>query len=417
MGHRGILNSIRVAAALCLLLTGCLAPPSVVSVPPSDTPINLSGILPPGSAPEANDPIRILFIHGIGADATNYCLPVPLMLHLAKVLGAQPQTATPPWMPPKGSASVCSGVPVPEPIQIRVTGAPDPALLFHYRLDGDGGKRTVDFWFLLWAPLTQTWKETPSVMEDGHPPWAVATELAKGFMQTHLTDVVLYGGTYRAVMRPSVEAALCYVVGGQPDPADPNYRDCDGGTAAKRTVVITHSMGGYMLFDAVADLKAHHSPGMGTAAPASHPRDASAKLLSSTDQVFMLANQLALLDLTTATAFPSAPGDDPAHVKPLRAFADRWKEVHDADPTRPRRGRQIVAISDPNDLLSFVVTAGAIDVSGGTTVANVYLGTAPDWFGLFASPASAHNNYLTDTDVMDIIACGMSGNRILRCTP
>jgi hypothetical protein len=40
----------------------------------------------------------------------------------------------------------------------------------------------------------------------------------------------------------------------------------------------------------------------------------------------------------------------------------------------------------------------------------------PIW-GLAASPVAAHDNYLQDNDVIDIIACGMTGATINRCTP
>lgn len=57
-------------------------------------------------------------------------------------------------------------------------------------------------------------------------------------------------------------------------------------------------------------------------------------------------------------------------------------------------------------------------------MANIYLGTAGEFFGLSrvpiwglaASPVAAHTNYLQDDDVMDIIVCGMTGSAINRCT-
>jgi hypothetical protein len=57
-------------------------------------------------------------------------------------------------------------------------------------------------------------------------------------------------------------------------------------------------------------------------------------------------------------------------------------------------------------------------------VANVYLGTTGQFFGLgpvliwglAASPVAAHDHCLQDDDVMDIIVPGMSGATINRCT-
>jgi hypothetical protein len=82
-----------------------------------------------------------------------------------------------------------------------------------------------------------------------------------------------------------------------------------------------------------------------------------------------------------------------------------------------------LAISDPNDILSWEVTKTEFAFPR-ITVANIYLGTTGEIFGLSgapiwgvaASPFTAHTNYLLDDDVMDIIACGMTGATINRCT-
>ncbi len=352
------------AGTLCLLLAGCLAPPSLSLVEqPTGAPDAVRGVLStePGETAEA---IRILFVHGMGADPRNACLPISLLQHLAHALDVAPRDAA---AGPVG----CGPLAVPQPIAITVPGAPDPAKLYRYALASADGKRTLDFWFLLWAPLTEPWKETKSLTEQGHPPWALATGLVKDFLRTHLADVVLYGGTYRTVMRAAVQTALCYVVDGDPDPADPH--NCRNGNADQRTVLITHSLGGYMLMDAIADLREAHdaarrAAGRDPTVPSQ--RDAGAKLLARADLIFMLANQLAQLDLTTETAYPPTPPspENPRSGRMLRRFVGHWRAAH--DDTGPKRRRQIVAISDPNDILSYEISAGAIDASKGTTIAN-----------------------------------------------
>jgi hypothetical protein len=178
-----------------------------------------------------------------------------------------------------------------------------------------------------------------------------------------------------------------------------------------------------MLMDAVADLRAAHwREELDPRNLQASASDAAAQALARTDLIFMLANQLALLDLTTLTQYPppSAPAPTPPTTEDLesrgilRAFRQHWQYHHVDD----HLSRQIVAVSDPNDILSYMVSAGDVSIaSENLIVANVYLGVARNWFDLFAWPVSAHLNYLTNADVMDIIACGMTANMINRCAP
>ena len=69
----------------------------------------------------------------------------------------------------------------------------------------------------------------------------------------------------------------------------------------------------------------------------------------------------------------------------------------------------IVAVSDPNDLLSYplnatdIVDSGALDVS----VHNVTLNVARSaWFGVFANPLKAHSGHDQDKRVIRLIAHG-----------
>jgi hypothetical protein len=393
---------------LCLSVAGCLMPPEVIPVDtgaPPPTVLKLDGILSRSQATPTGMPIRVFFTHGMGTGETEYCALAPLMTHLVSILKLRQQSVAQPF-------TTCDGLAVAPPRYIGAPGTPFRAQLYTYDFVQDGSGRRVQFTFLLWAPLTQPINAT--VAETGHPSWALLTSAAKSFMQTHLSDVVLYGGTYRQIVRPVVEQALCFFVGGSPDAAD--ARSCQGGDPDQETVLITHSLGGYILMDAVANLRAVHPAGRNALAGT----DAAAKLLKHTDLVFMLANQLALLDMTTLTQYPP-PSAPPAAGAPtaqlesngvLAAFRRHWHD-HFAGARRPR---QIVAVSDPNDILSYLVSAGNVSIQDeNMIIANVYLGVARNWFDLFAWPPSAHLNYLTNDDVMDIIACGMTGNSIEHC--
>jgi len=395
---------------LCVALAGCLATPSVISVNSSPPPAKLDGILTRTTAPPA-EPIRIFLTHGMGTGIDEYCALATAIAGLAHVLHVRQQPVAQPF-------GTCGNLAVPTPRPIAVTGTSEIAQLFTLDFEGNGNARLVQFSFLLWAPLTAPIKGT--LDETNHPSWAALTALSKSFFQTHLSDVVLYGGTYRRVMRAAVEKALCFFVGGTPDDNDATI--CNGGTSDEETVLITHSLGGYMLFDAIADLRAAHSQAEAGAHWAADT-DAAAKALARTDLIFMLANQLALLDLSTLTQWPPPPAATQSaqptttekieDSSALRAFRQHWDAYH-----ATHSSRQIVAISDPNDILSYLVLTEDVlpsNAADPTVIANVYLGVARNWFGLFAWPPYAHLNYLTNSSVMSIIACGMTGNTINPC--
>jgi hypothetical protein len=226
--------------------------------------------------------------------------------------------------------------------------------------------------------------------------------LAKQFEQDNLADVVLYGGEYRDVLRPVMERALCVFVGGTPDQINP--RICTAGDANVPTATITHSLTGYMLMDAMSDI---YHPLATETVP--EERSAAVKVGHYLDQIFMLANQTR----TSETQTPQI----------VRRFGATWDVVHSTRrrTTHELSSRQVLAVSDPNDILSWEVTKNEFEIPR-VTVANIYLGTPgqflglprlPIW-GLAASPVAAHTNYLQDDDVMDIIVCGMTGSTINR---
>jgi len=369
-------------------------PPEVV---PSSTTAVVNKIEGITELPNAQT-IRILFIHGIGEH--NACDPDTLLLHLSKAL--QVRQSPPSALDDKADCQSHFAIPKPTPM----SGAADAALLYKY--DFLGNSRHLKFSFLLWSPLTQKLKET--LDEPQLPHHALLASLAKEFEQDNLADVVLYGGRYREVIRPQVEKALCDFIGGVPGD-DP--RICDNGTGDIPTAIVTHSLGGYMLMDAMADI--YKRPRNRAEREA---RNAAEKVGRELNLIFMLANQLKMLDLSTKKSEGGAS-------EVVEGFRASWKAARRwGAKGEPEAKRQLVAISDPNDILSWEVTDTEFNRPE-FTVANVYLGTTGEFFGLYRAPIApiaalpdrAHLNYLKDDDVMDIIVCGMTGNTINRCAP
>jgi hypothetical protein len=144
----------------------------------------------------------------------------------------------------------------------------------------------------VFALSTLTTGQKMTLDEPNRPPGARLHNLAKQFEQDNLADFLLYGGQYRDVLRPVVQRALYMFVGGTPDQAKP--RICTGGDDNIPTAIITHSLAGYILMDAMSDI--YHPPATATAP---EERSAAVKVGHCLDQILMLADQLKMLDLST----------------------------------------------------------------------------------------------------------------------
>ena len=76
---------------------------------------------------------------------------------------------------------------------------------------------------------------------------------------------------------------------------------------------------------------------------------------------------------------------------------------------------QVVAFSDPNDILSWRVELKDLKLPkpdwGQVAVTNVYMSngefSAP---GLFSEPTNAHTGYFVNPTVMDMLICGINNN-------
>jgi hypothetical protein len=355
------------------------------------TRLQLHQILPPPTAPlpkQCNEP---------SVSAAGLVTPQPLMIEVDKA-------------PPEGQARLYT-------YDFGVGAAPTP-----------GEAPVLSVSFLLWSPLTSSIK-CSALAESGAPPRQLFADAAKDFIDDKLADVALYAGTYReTVMRPSVEKGLCYFVGGKPSP--------DGSACRNRayqdpTVIVTHSLGSYMLMDAIHDqLTRAHRP-LSTAA---------AQVLQRTQFIYMMANQLALLDLTTLTSYSqSASAEAPLETAApnarrfpgmVRTFAKEWSSLRLAAPVRLQTqmqnaqpvsvsDRQIVAFSDPNDILSWLVQKQNADLpSNKVFLANVYMSngefTIPP---LFSDPSGAHTGYFDNRTVLELMICGMQNGAVGSCLP
>ena len=415
-------SRVILAAFSLSLLAGCAALPTPVVL--SDNALEarsfqgMSALVE--SAPQR--PLHVLLIHGMGTPQ-----PYGFDAFIASLAGRFGLVQIPPHEP-QGQWHGCYDKtppaqpvllqPAPQIIQNAYAAPGNEAQLYTYDFaPRPEGPPTLTVSYLLWTPLTESVKCGLEREDDSAPPKQDFAAFAKDFIDDKLADAVLYGGAYREkVIRPSVQAALCLV-------ASRDHKTCAPGDYQDPTVIITHSLGGYMLMDAIADeLRGTNCQGGG----------AAEKILENTPVIYMMANQLALLDLSTLHRDPDAPKPKiPESTPTTNHFAQCWIAARRARALREAKSSgsdekkplsQVVAFSDPNDILSWRLEPRNLKlpkpVWGEVAVTNVYMSNNEfSMPGLISDPVNAHTGYFVNPTVMDMLICGMDNGAPRPCPP
>lgn len=266
---------------------------------------------------------------------------------------------------------------------------------------------------------------------------APLNSLGKTFVNTHLADPVIYAGSLGVTLRHVAQQAICYITRVQPP--GPGL-ECDFTTASRKLpaiAVIAHSLGSALMFESLSELSSSwlgsgfslRLPGSAAAEAAAmaeaNARNAVAEeFAAAVAQVYMLANQLPLIELHNLRA-PASPqwlegypcpkpgvreasGDGPA--RGLDTFLQLRQRSREGGP-RERAGAvgpvSIVAFSDPNDLLTYFVTDRFKKRCTGARFSNVTVtNAATKWIGLFADPYAAHTGFIKNDRVIEWVTEG-----------
>jgi hypothetical protein len=140
--------------------------------------------------------------------------------------------------------------------------------------------------------------------------------------------------------------------------------------APSRYVVVAESLGSFIVFDAYA-----------------HAKTRVCSVLDETAHVYFFANQLALLELARLSE-PAAPSILPLS---LHQALSRWANAS-------QELKQIIAFSDPSDLLTFRVPAVP-----NAKVVNVCDRMGLDLFHLIAGPVAAHTGHSRNPAVLKLM--------------
>ena len=265
--------------------------------------------------------------------------------------------------------------------------------------------------YLIWSPMTvpykrplanDGWVEHPGdVNTYAYDRAELNSNLKTALLDDCLADAVVYTGEYGDKIKREMEGALCVALGGKNDPDHPCDIDTKIPANNGPVVIVTESLGSKILFDAVRRI--WNKAVKGTAA-----RDVLAGRLSHVKAVFMMSNQIPLLDLGGHIPQPISPGSSGKSMKSMDEFGSVMHEAMDtmmasnhlAPPAPP-----IVAFSDPNDLMSYPLRTNTLGGEGANVV-NVIVSNVDTYLGFVERPDYAHCGYAWNTKVVGMFFKG-----------
>lgn len=334
-------------------------------------------------------PLKVLMVHGVGDYRQGYS--DALAAGIARELGFGTRSRTSKQLQLMGPLTA-AGTTLPGPVQ-----QPLGELKVNHYQRRDGA--TLEVHELLWNRLTSHEKSllTFDSSADLGRQRASLNRDFKQLLNAHIADPLIYLGPTGGAIRQSVAQALCLLrqqrwsqlaeEGSWQCPVDakPNA------AAEDPLVIVSHSLGSRIVIDALAEIS-------GRAAA-----DDSRLWRDQVVPVYMLSNQLQLLQLGR-----KAP-----------AVVERRGQFCGPDATTPAERQlarlEIVAISDPNDLLSYSVPQPFIDrfidsrLCPQLTNVSFTLTTPVELFGIgqLAMPMEAHKGYLDNPELITLLAHGL----------
>jgi hypothetical protein len=205
-----------------------------------------------------------------------------------------------------------------------------------------------------------------------------------------LADAVIAVGPMRTYLRETMEQAFDYA-------AKSDGQELTG----QEFVVVSESLGSFVVMDAAAN--------------ADGDTPMVQQVIANTSDLYFFANQFALLELARIANLPqsasvtfvplirSAPSalSSPSPFEALRGWASPPQALLMHAPVRPK---QIIAFSDPSDILTYLVPKlKNSDGSDAAIVVNVFDRNEFNWFGLLVDPVKAHTGHSANTEVLKLI--------------
>lgn len=341
---------------------------------------------------------KVLFVHGVGDHIPGYT--TEFLEKLAKDLNLNTRSAeqknielTAPLIPDKNLGN------------LRIT---------HLLNEQNGQELT--FYELTWSEITRAEKQMLAFDTSGDYDFrrAKINGLLKKFSNDAGADPVIYGGESRVPILAAFAQSFCWMATGDwQNLPKSGKQSCTGlnDSAADRIakdnyVFISHSLGSRIVTDGLDRLV-----GM-LANPEKYTANNKKVVMSGKAveamqnkriPIYMLSNQLPMLQLGRKP--PEVAGQDASYCE---ANGANYKK-------RMFNQTDIVAFSDPNDLLSYGIPAEFSEkyidsrLCANITNVNINIAKVMDALGLtdLANPMTAHVGYDTDDRVVALIAQGI----------
>lgn len=267
------------------------------------------------------------------------------------------------------------------------------------------------FYELTWSEITAPDKEVLAYDNSGEQSFrrAGANDLLKKFSNDTGPDPIIYLGEKREDILTAFAQSFCWMVRGDwsslPDDVHevcssknvtPFYNDS--------YAFVSHSLGSRITIDGLQRLASILSSNNDNAG---YYTAISNVLKNKEVPIYMMSNQLPMLQL--GRAMPEVTNQQAEYCRPEGSkFADRMLER-----------TNIIAFSDPNDLLSYALPHDFInkylDSRLCINVTNININVAKIYdafgFGKLANPLDAHIGYDTDDRVIALIAKGIANEK------
>src|SRR5215831_16907737 len=364
LGVRRISGLLLPVTAICLL-TGC----TMLSVRRFDN--DFEGLNATASrSNSAGGTLRILFIHGMGRYQPGYS--EPLMQGIAARLNL-------------------SNTGLSRRITIRKESHDYGEINIANYSSSEGKK--VRAYELTWSATTDALKAKQFASDATYASDRVLVnrELKAKLVDDALADPVLYIGRYRNHMQFPIMRAIDAILH--------DYGPQD------ELAIITESLGSYMCYDTLLKM----SRGERIMGERDYSADVVQDLIGHTNYVYMLANQLPLLELSEVSNPLPLRHASATAVKQLAEIRRQNKPKARLQQQQAPLALHLVAFSDPNDLLSYPLDQSS--VSGSTIVySNAVVSVERSAIlGVFAWPMTAHTGHDKSKVVMDLLAFGHNG--------
>ncbi len=349
--------------------------------------------LPPiGVADSSRPQVKVVYVHGIGTHRPGH--GTGLMQNLTRSLALDVRS------------------PRPKTIELVHPENSNQSLgeLTLFRFTDEHRKRDLVFYELTWSSITQPSKESIAFDESDvyRSRRASVNQAMRSFINDVAPDPIAFAGNKGELILTAIGQSLCWAMSTTWSqlPESTTGKSCEldsdfGSRAAiDEFAFITHSLGSRAMMDSLQTIaRRADNPDVRGDRDARRLTDA---LRERELQLFMLSNQLPLLEA----------GQDPQEIT--------GAEAEFCEPDAPRSNErffkrlQMVAFSDPNDVMSYPVpetwVQSHVDSRLCPKVTNITINIASVrsllGLGTFADPLAAHTGYDEDERVGGLMAKG-----------